>query len=359
MGFDIRNSIVNASIVKRTARGYNVIYMRISANSPASNHSHPIRQYCVAILVFEQAQMLDIAGPADVFAMANRFDATVRYSVACVSKHGGAVALANGLSMQTQSIAQIRWSTIDILIVAGAEQNGLLAAMQDAALKEWVIKLARKASRVASVCVGSFALAHWGLLDGRRATSHWAAVDRLQKNYPSVKVDRHAIFVQDGKIWTAGGVTTGIDLALAMVEADTSRTVAGQIAGMLVMSHRRLGNQAQHSTELLAQSGRYAVLVDWMKENLADSLSVSSLAAQANESERSFCRRFASEVGQTPGQFVEELRLAKAKRTLQGGVSVKAAAKLAGFTSQEHLSRVFRRQMNMTPGSYRDLYAKT
>jgi transcriptional regulator GlxA family with amidase domain len=333
--------------------------MRISANSSTSNHSRPIHQYRVAILIFEQAQMLDIAGPADVFAMANRFDATVRYSVTCVSKQGGAVTLANGLLMQTQSIEQSRWSKIDILIVAGAEPRGLLAAMKDEALKEWVVKLARRARRVASVCVGSFALAHWGLLDDRRATSHWSAVSTLQKNYPAVKVDRHAIFVQDGEIWTAGGVTTGIDLALAMVELDTSRAVAGQIAGMLVMSHRRLGNQAQHSTELLAQSGRYAALADWMKENLTDSLSVASLVARAKESERTFCRRFASEVGQTPGQFVEQLRLAKAKLTLQGGVSVKAAAKLAGFTSQEHLSRVFRRQMNMTPGSYRDLYAKT
>jgi transcriptional regulator GlxA family with amidase domain len=165
--------------------------------------------------------------------------------------------------------------------------------------------------------------------------------------------------VQDGNTWTAGGVTTGIDLALALVESDTSRLVASQVASMLVMSHRRMGNQAQHSSELLAQSGRYAELIEWMKSNLSDPLSISALASQVNESDRSFCRRFAEEVGQTPGQFVEELRLATAKRALQGGGSVKSAARMAGFSSQEHLSRAFRRRMDMTPQSYRDMNAQT
>jgi transcriptional regulator GlxA family with amidase domain len=333
--------------------GYNVNTMRNSANRSKSHLPVKPLHHRVAVLVFEQAQMLDVAGPADVFMMANSVNTAVHYTVTCVTKRGGLIALANGLSLQTQSIAQASRSKIDTLFIAGAEPTGLLAAMQDESLKDWVLRVACRTSRVSSVCVGSFALAHWGLLNGRRATTHWAAVDRLQEYYPEVKVDRCAIFVQDGTIWTAGGVTTGIDLALAMVEADTSRHVAGQIASMLVMSHRRLGNQAQHSSELHAQSGRYAALIDWMKVNLNDSLSIAALAARSHESERSFCRRFVTEVGKTPAKFVEELRLATAKSALQGGASVKAASKLAGFTSQQHLSRAFRRHLEMTPQAYR------
>lgn len=316
----------------------------------------PAKVHNVVILVFDKAQMLDIAGPSDVFGMANSFNDDIRYKVTCVSKRGGPVLCTNGLHLDSRSILQFTRSKVDTLIVAGAEQKGLSAGSLDPEVEAWVTKVSLTAKRVASVCVGSFALAHWGLLTNRKATCHWAAVDRLQGLYPSVVVDRSAIFVQDDQIWTAGGVTTGIDLALAMVEKDTSRNVASQVAAMLVMSHRRSGNQAQHSVDLMAQSGRYSELVMWMRANLRTDLKAAALAEQANESERSFFRRFTAEMGRTPMQFVEDLRLNAAKLALQGGASVKAAAKLAGFTSQEHLSRTFRRRIEMTPQAYRELY---
>jgi transcriptional regulator GlxA family with amidase domain len=331
--------------------------MRIPANRSKPRLTQRAVPHRVVILVFDQAQMLDVAGPADVFTMANRLSTAVHYTVVCATPQGGLTALSNGLAVQTQAISEIRPSTVGTLIVAGAEAKGLWAAMQNEALKTWVLQVAAKAKRIASVCVGSFALAHWGLLDGKRATSHWAAVDRLQKHYPAVQVDRQAIFVQDGAIWTAGGVTTGIDLALAMLQADSSRHVAAQVASLLLLTHRRLGNQAQHSSELQAQAGPYAALIEWMKTKLQTKLTIAELAAQAHESERSFCRRFVQETGQTPASFVQELRLATAKRALEGGQSVKSAARLAGFTSQEHLSRTFRRRLEMTPQHFRGLYA--
>jgi transcriptional regulator GlxA family with amidase domain len=196
----------------------------------------------IVILVFSRAQMLDVAGPGDVFALASTFDAKLRYEVLCVSALGGPVVLSNELSVMTRSIQQVRLTKNDTLIVAGSEKDGLLQALADEMLGAWVCKAAGVVARLASVCVGSFALAHWGLLDGRRATSHWSVVDLLQRRFPAVAVDRTAIYVQDGSIWTAGGVTTGIDMSLAMVEADCGRLVAGRVAGALVMSARRIGN---------------------------------------------------------------------------------------------------------------------
>lgn len=319
--------------------------------------SPPPRRRHVVILVFERAQMLDIAGPGDVFALVERFDPSLRYEVSCVSASGGPIALANGLRLMTASIRDIRLADVDTLIVAGAEKEGLFLALDDQALGAWVRKAAASVRRLASVCVGSIALAHWGLLDGRSATTHWSVVDLMQRRFPNVAVDRAALFVQDGSIWTSGGVTTGIDLCLAMVEADTSRLVAGQVAGALVMAVRRIGNQSQYSVQLRAQTGRYAQLVDWINAHLRQPLDIASLAARVGESERSFCRRFAAEVGEPPGRFVETARLSAAQRALEGGATAKSAARTGGFASAEQFSRVFRRRLSLSPLEYRRQYA--
>jgi transcriptional regulator GlxA family with amidase domain len=307
----------------------------------------------VVIVAFDRAQMLDIAGPGDVFALVERFDSKLRYEVRCVSSRGGPVLMSNGLSLTTGSIHEVRLSGVDTLVVAGAEREGLLEALSDEKLGVWVRKAAGIVRRLVSVCVGSFALAHWGLLEGRRATSHWSVVDLMQRRFPSVDVDPTALYVQDGSIWTAGGVTTGIDMSLAMVEADSSRLVAGQVAGALVMAARRIGNQSQYSVQLRAQTGRYAQLVDWINANLRQPLDIASLAARVGESERSFSRRFAAEVGEPPARFVETARLGVARRALEGGASAKTAARNCGFTSAEQLSRAFRRRLDLSPIEYR------
>lgn len=307
----------------------------------------------IVILVFDRAQLLDVAGPGDVFALAGTFDTQTRYEVVCVSARGGPVVLSNGLSLSTRAIHEIRITRTDTLMVAGAEKNGLLQALADEALGAWVRKAAGIARRLASVCVGSFALAHWGLLDGRRATSHWSVVDLMQRRFPAVTVDRTALYVQDGTIWTAGGVTTGIDMSLAMVEADCSRLVAGRVAGALVMSARRIGNQSQYSVQLRAQTGRYAQLVDWISTSLDQPLGIATLAARVGESERSFCRRFSAEIGVPPARFIETVRLDAARRALEGGAAAKVAARAGGFASAEQMSRAFRRRLDLSPLEYR------
>lgn len=323
---------------------------------PSREVDRTVTRRKVVILAFERAQMLDIAGPGDVFALVERFDPALRYDVRCVSARGGPLPLSNGLTLSTRSIREVRLAGVDTLIVAGADKQGLLDAMDDARLGAWVRRGAGSVRRLVSVCVGSFALAHWGLLDGRRATSHWSVVDLMQRRFPRVTVDRTALYVHDGSLWTAGGVTTGIDMSLAMVEADSSRLVAGQVAAALVMAHRRIGNQSQYSIELRAQSGRYAALVEWIGTNLRQRLDIAALARRAGESERSFCRRFAIEVGEPPGRFVEALRLGAARRALEGGAAAKAAARAGGFTSAEQLARAFRRRLNMSPTDYQRLH---
>jgi transcriptional regulator GlxA family with amidase domain len=272
----------------------------------------------VVTVVFKHAQMLDIAGPADAFALVQRFDPRLLYEVCCVSADGGPVLLSNGLSIETRALKRVRLDSIDTLVVAGAEREGLFAAIGNERLGAWVRKAAGHARRLVSVCVGAFALAHWGLLGGRRATSHGSGVDLMQRRFPKVQVDRTSLYVEDGSIWTAGGVTTGIDMSLAMIEADSSRLVAGQVAAAWVMSYRRIDNQSQHSAQLQAQTGRYAGLVNWRLGHLRQRLDIATLAAQAGESERSFCRRFSAEVGEPPGQFVETLRIDAARRALEG-----------------------------------------
>ena len=306
----------------------------------------------IVILAFDRAQLLDVAGPGDVFALAGTFDSILRYEVLAISASGGPVEMSNGLSLMTRSIREIRLTRTDTLMVAGAEKPGLLQALADDALGAWVRKAAGTVRRLASVCVGSFALAHWGLLDGRRATSHWSVVDLLQRRFPAVQVDRTALYVQDGAIWTAGGVTTGIDMSLAMLEADSSRLVAGRVAAALVMSARRIGNQSQYSVQLRAQTGRYAELVDWISANLQQPLHIAALAARMHEPERSFCRRFAAEVGEPPGRFIETVRLGAARRALEGGAAAKIAARAGGFASAEQLSRAFRRRLDLSPLEY-------
>ena len=311
----------------------------------------PVQQ--VVLVLFEQAQLLDAAGPADVFSIANQFSEKTGYQVSCVSSSGGLVATSSGVRVETIPTRKVAPSAIDTLIVAGGDRDGLVRAVQDQALRKWVIRAATDVRRLASVCSGSFALAEWGLLDHRRATTHWSAASTLRKHYPAIAVEPDSLFVQDGKLWTSGGVTSGIDMCLAMVEADHSRWLAARVAKQLVLSSRRVGNQAQYSLELQGQAGRYADLVDWIRKHLRGVLDITTLAARAGESERTFCRHFLTETGSTPATFVQTLRLLAARQQLEVGASVKTAARAAGFTSDEQLARVFRRRLAMSPMEYR------
>ena len=337
------------------AVGENVDPMRISANRSRAPTVHPsvVRARRIIFVLFDGAQLLDVAGPADVFSMANEFAGTRAYAVEFASRRGGKVTATNGLRCETVPLRRVAMSRIDTLIIVGGGRDGVVEAIGDDRLRQWVSKAALRVRRLASVCSGSFALAHWGLLQTRRATTHWSAAEALQKRYPRVRVEADSLYVEDGNVWTSGGVTSGIDMSLAMVEADHGRWLATRVARQLVLTARRVGNQAQYSVELTAQAGRYAQLVDWIRANLGRRLDLPMLAGRTGESERTFCRRFKAQTSVTPARFVETLRLQAARHRLEGGASVKAAARAAGFASPEHLSRVFKRRLAMSPLEYR------
>jgi transcriptional regulator GlxA family with amidase domain len=310
----------------------------------------------IAIVLFEGAQLLDAAGPGDVFTLANEFIEQRRYELIYLSSAGGLVAMSNGLPVQTRSVRSVGRASIDTLIIAGGTRDGLIAAVQDTRLRAWVTRAASRARRLASVCTGAFALAHWGLLDNRLATTHWASTDLLQRHYRSVAVQADALYVVDQHVWTSGGVSAGIDMCLSMVELDHSRWLAARVAKQLVLTSRRVGNQAQYSVELQGQAGAYAELVEWMRRHLKERLDIRALAARARQSERTFCRRFRQETAVTPAAFVEALRLRVAREKLERGMTSKEAAVAAGFTSDEHLARVFRRKFDMSPMEYRRVH---
>jgi transcriptional regulator GlxA family with amidase domain len=247
---------------------------------------------------------------------------------------------------------------VDTLLVAG----GLGAREQRCSRDylDWLGDQAARARRFGSICTGAWVLAEAGLLDGRRATTHWGSCGELARRYPRVTVDPDPIYVRDGNCYTSAGVTAGIDLALALVEEDLGRAVALRVARLLVVFLRRPGGQAQFSTTLAAQArerGTLGDLVAWMADHVRGDLSVAALARRAAMSPRNFARHFADEVGTTPARYVEGLRLEAARRRLEATtLSVEEVAGASGFGSAEILRRAFRRRLGVTPGQYRTTF---
>jgi transcriptional regulator GlxA family with amidase domain len=278
----------------------------------------------------------------------------VTYRTDVVTSHGGSVTASCGLAFASTSISEIA-GPIDTLVVAGG--LGVDAATDDEEFLGHVRRLAADARRVTSVCSGAFVLAAAGLLDGRRATTHWAKCDLLDERYESITVDADAIYVRDGNVWTSAGITAGIDLALALVADDNGHEAAATVARHLVVYLRRTGGQAQFSALLAGQAADtepVRELLSWLRDHLAEDLSVAALARQINLSERQFTRVFKSEVGATAADHVEAVRLDSACRLLETtNRTIQQIAKTCGFGTAETMHRTFRRRLNTTPGDHR------
>jgi len=228
-------------------------------------------------------------------------------------------------------------------------------------VRTWVVQASQGARRYGSICTGTFALAHFGLLEGRRVATHWSACGTLATRCPAVEVDTQALFVNDGRLWTSAGVTTGIDMSLEMVASDLGNAVAHVIAKRLVLYARRPGYQSQFSPVLTAQShadAPFAALIDWMRENLAQQLDVPRLADKVAMSERTFLRRFTKSTGETPAHFVETLRLDQTRNLLAAGMSLKEIAARTGYLTGAQLSKAFDRRFGMTPLLFRELHCR-
>lgn len=313
----------------------------------------------IAILAFDGVQSLDITGPAEVFNGVSRRAVdkgeAPPYGVELIAPRSGLFNTTGGIRMQADRSTAACRGPIDTLIVAGGQ--GAPAAAADPALRRWLVRATERSRRVASVCTGALVLAAAGLLDGRRATTHWASCDQLAREHPEVKLEPDAIFVRDGELWTSAGVTTGMDLALAMVEEDLGHEVALEIARYLVVFMQRPGGQSQFSSHLKAQRAEREPLRDlqaWIADNLTADLRVEALAERVHMSPRSFARAFTNEVGLPPGAYVEAVRIERAKQQLQhGGKPVEAIAGECGFGSAETMRRAFGRRVGAAPADYR------
>ncbi|CAN5239767.1 GlxA family transcriptional regulator [soil metagenome] len=309
------------------------------------------------MLAFPAVQLLDIAGPMQVFATANDLMTQAGhakpYAPQVVAPGGASVLASAGLGLAAAALPETD-AALDTLMIAGGQ--GVHDAAADPALVTWVRSRTARARRVASVCTGAFLLAESGALDGRRAATHWSFCDELARRYPAVHVEPDPIFVRDGAVWTSAGVTAGIDLALALVEEDLGRTVALAVARYLVVFRKRPGGQAQFSAALSLQAtdDRFAALHEWISDHLAGDLSLPALAAQAGMSERSFIRHYTETTGHTPARAVERLRVEAVRSLLvDTRLPTKRIAARCGFGSEETMRRSFARLLATTPQGYR------
>jgi transcriptional regulator GlxA family with amidase domain len=307
----------------------------------------------IEIVAFPDANLLDIAGPLQVFASANDANGPCpAYKISLVARKTPVVT-SSGLAVAAEPLSDVA-KPVDTLIIAGG--GGVHAVCADEILIGWLTDRAAMARRVASVCTGAFLLGAAGLLEGKRAVTHWSDCAHLAKLFPRTRVDMNAIFIRDGDLWSSAGVTAGIDLALAMVEDDIGHSAATDVARELVVFLKRPGGQAQFSTVLDLQERERAFdeLHGWMAGNLAADLSIAALAERAGMSERSLIRHYRAKMGMTPARAVEKMRVEAACQLLATTTDpVKRIARRCGFGSEETMRRSFFRQMAIAPHDYR------
>jgi transcriptional regulator GlxA family with amidase domain len=305
----------------------------------------------IGVLVFPDFQLLDASGPISAFEIAARF-AENAPSIKILAETPGPVRSSSGVEMLARGLRPS--GAITTLIVAGGEGVGKAATC--AKTLAFVRALARRGTRIASVCSGAYVLAEAGLLDGRRATTHWQRTRHFLKTYPQVKLEPDRIFTRDGNIWTSAGITAGIDLSLAMIAEDYGDEIAQKTARQLVLYHRRSGGQSQFSSllELKAPNGRFGALLAWAREHLDAPLTVEDLAEQAGMSSRHFTRAFIAETGTTPSKAVERLRIEVARQRVQSSSeAIERVAEITGFRDPERMRRAFIRAFGQPPQSLR------
>ncbi|MFI6488936.1 GlxA family transcriptional regulator [Streptomyces sp. NPDC050564] len=305
----------------------------------------------VLVVLFDAVQSLDVTGPVEVFAGAENYrDGS--YRIRTASLDGTPVRTSSGLALVPDHSLADAPAPHTLLVPGGAGTRH-----PDPRLTDWLREHGPRAARLVSVCTGALLLAGAGLLDGRRATTHWAYCDKLARDHPGIQVDPDPIYVRDGQVSTSAGVTSGIDLALALVEEDLGREAALAIARHLVVFLRRPGNQAQFSAQLAAQTAQREPLREvqqWITEHPGDDLSVESLASRARLSPRHFARAFRTETGMTPGRYVERVRLEHARRLLEDTADgIEEISRASGYGTPEAMRRAFIKTLGSAPAEYR------
>jgi len=305
----------------------------------------------IGVIIFPYFQLLDVAGPISVFEIANRY-ARDETPIRVMAARPGPVRSTSGAEMLAGKFGSP--GAITTLIISGGD--GVEATARNTCVSNFVKAVASRGTRIASVCSGTFVLAEAGILDGKRATTHWQRTRQFLATYPKVKLEPDQIFVRDGQVWSSAGITAGIDLALAMVAEDHGEAVVEQTARQLVLYHRRSGGQSQFSSllELKAPTGRFGPILTWARENLVAKLTVEHLAERAGMSSRHFTRAFIAETGSTPSKAIERLRIEVARTRVQSSSeTIERVAEVTGFRDPERMRRAFIRAFGQPPQSMR------
>lgn len=324
----------------------------------------PIQTRNIAVVGFDGAEVLDIVGPLEVFAMAdmllkNQSDGVSPvYKLSVLARQEGIFTTFSGIKL----VADASWRHFtdipDTLFIAGGPDMTPLTEDRD--FIDWVRVMEKKVRRLCSICTGSFVLAQAGLLNGKRATTHWIAAREMQTTFPEITVDCDALYIREGHLATSAGITSGIDLALALVEEDYGKQLSLEVARMLVMYLKRPGGQSQFSVHLrqqIAEEHPLAAILKWIVENYRQSITIEQLADRAAMSPRNFARVFVRETGVTPARYVEQCRLERAIRMIEDtSEPMETLARESGFHSAEHLRRASMRNLGITPQAYRERF---
>ena len=317
------------------------------------------KKHTIVLFAFHQCQLLDVAGPSSVFGVANSTANRMFYDVKVVSPHGGLIATSCGVSIATLAPTAVSAKAIDTILVAGGVKTAMRGCIEGTATRRWLKRCIQTASRFGSVCSGTYILAELGELDDLRVATHWANCDDLAAQFPGLSVDRNSLFVVSGKAWTSAGVSTGIDMALAMVEQDIGRSIADKVAKFMVLYSRRPGHQSQFSEMLNAQitaGSPFAELISWLEGRIAEPIVAVSLASRCGLSERTFYRKFVAATGLTPAQFIQNARLERARTLLATNLSLKVIATQSGMGSAARLSLAFERKFGLSPSTFRKMH---
>ncbi len=313
-------------------------------------------------LLFEEHQVLDVAGPVSIISAVNDlFPNAPPYEIKIVGERAGIIKSNSALSIIADASFEDMYDRhVDTLVVIGG--SGLSSLKCESAASDFIRKMAESAQRICSICTGAYLLGSAGLLDGKRVTTHWSAADALCARFPSISMDRNAIYVVDGHIWTSAGVTSGLDMTLALVEADHGHDVAISVARRLVVYMIRPGGQAQFSVHLDVIRKRSDIICEaqsYIDQNLCTMLSIEDLATRFGMSTRNFSRRFKEEIGQSPAAFIMTRRLTRAQSLLEkADISLKCIANETGFTSTNALRRAFMNQFAVSPNEYRNRFKR-
>jgi len=319
------------------------------------------RERLIVVVVFEHVDLLDVTGPPEVFSLLQReLDEPTGYRVLLAAENLDSVTTSAGVRILPDiTFDSLEGRSIDTLVVPGAvsvDAQRQVTALVDPVTAEWVGRAASHTRRVASVCVGAHILAASGLLDGKRATTHWSTARQLASEYPKVEVDADPIFIRDGKIWTVAGISSCLDLALALVAEDFGEALAQKVARQLVMYLKRPSGQRQFSVPLepISTTKRIDELRHYVAGHIAKSLTVADLAENLHVGERQLTRIFKQELGTTPAAYVAAARLEAARNQLEtGSDTLNRIADATGFGTVDTLTRAFRRELGITPNEYR------